>query len=544
MNSITRQNALLRTEYSLALVLTAASILLHIQLFQNIGEPWRDEVSTLFVATRTSFGEIWSMMYIDTFPILYYLLLHSWIGIFGDTTTAIRSIGLSLGIAGLLAVWWLGRVLRFRTPILTIALFGISASAIRYGDSVRAYGVGISFAVLMFGAFWKLLENFSARNVTFAAVASLAVVNTTYWGSVLLAAIGASAFLAAVASRRWRQALAIAIICVASAFSLLPYLNSLSFMRDLSFLIQHDIGILEVLSGFRRAASSGYSGNVIEWIWLALFAAALCAASWHTGMALSRTVSDADANLHHPCFLLFILILVPIAWALFLILNKYAVRPWYLITPMLIFVVTAEASYALFKSNAYLRVARITLGAIIFFAAIGSAPAELAKRATGMRDITAALEKHANPNDLIVLTDWPTGLTFNRLYKGVAPWMTIPDLGHHSVHHFDYLKNRMQDPRGIQTEIMRIKDHLASGKRIFIISGLVELPQANWRVPLPPAPHPYLGWSSGDYNYYWVAQVTHLIRETNSRIDVILPEAPLSSVMFWENPNLLLVSPR
>ena len=60
---------------------------------------------------------------------------------------------------------------------------------IRYGDSIRAYGLGILLALLTIGTMWRLVESFTLRRAIVALVIAVLSVQSLYYNAVLLFAL-------------------------------------------------------------------------------------------------------------------------------------------------------------------------------------------------------------------------------------------------------------------------------------------------------------------------------------------------------------------
>ncbi|MEU5912487.1 glycosyltransferase family 39 protein [Micromonospora sp. NPDC047527] len=110
---------------------------------------WRDELATWSAATRSP-GDLARLAgTIDAATGPYYLLMHGWIAVAGDSTVALRlPAALAMTVAaGLLAV--LGeRLVDRRTGLLAGLLFAVLPSTSRYGQEARPYALATALAVL------------------------------------------------------------------------------------------------------------------------------------------------------------------------------------------------------------------------------------------------------------------------------------------------------------------------------------------------------------------------------------------------------------
>lgn len=110
---------------------------------------WRDEMATWSAATRSP-GELVHMVKnIDAVSGPYYLFMHYWIAIFGDSVLALRapSILCMAGVAALVTI--IGkRLFGTRAALLAGLLFAVIPSTSRYAQEARSYAFATFFAVL------------------------------------------------------------------------------------------------------------------------------------------------------------------------------------------------------------------------------------------------------------------------------------------------------------------------------------------------------------------------------------------------------------
>ncbi|PBC79390.1 mannosyltransferase [Streptomyces sp. TLI_235] len=117
---------------------------------------WRDELATWSAATRST-GEILDMLqHVDAVSGAYYLLMHFWIGVFGDSPAVFR-LPTALALAGAAAFTTLAarRLFDTRTALFAGVLFATIPSISRFAQEARAYG----FVLLaVSAATWLLLR--------------------------------------------------------------------------------------------------------------------------------------------------------------------------------------------------------------------------------------------------------------------------------------------------------------------------------------------------------------------------------------------------
>ncbi|MFF0469986.1 glycosyltransferase family 39 protein [Micromonospora zamorensis] len=110
---------------------------------------WRDELATWSAATRSPADLARLAGTIDAATGPYYLLMHGWTTVFGDSTIALRAPAvLAMTVAaGLLAV--LGaRLVDRRSGLFAGLLFAVLPGTSRYGQEARPYALATMLAVL------------------------------------------------------------------------------------------------------------------------------------------------------------------------------------------------------------------------------------------------------------------------------------------------------------------------------------------------------------------------------------------------------------
>jgi hypothetical protein len=130
-------------------------------------------------------------------------------------------------------------------------------------------------------------------------------------------------------------------------------------------------------------------------------------------------------------------------------------------------------------------------------------------RQTNVDFIAAQLSTQMAPNDYVIVHPWHCGTTFQRYYKGAAPWTTLPPLEDYTLQRYDLLKAKMQTKDPIAPVIDRITSTLQSGNRVWLVGNFPFTQE-----PLPeirPAPNNPWGWYDGPYSFHWGAQVTQFL---------------------------------
>ncbi|MFI5615853.1 glycosyltransferase family 39 protein [Streptomyces sp. NPDC051567] len=119
-------------------------------------QPWRDELASWNAASRETGDLIGMLGRVDAVSGLYYLLLHGWISVFGDSEAMLR-IPSALAMAGAAAFVVLTARTLFdrRTAVFSGLLFALLPAVSRYGQEARSY----AFVVLaVAAATWLLVR--------------------------------------------------------------------------------------------------------------------------------------------------------------------------------------------------------------------------------------------------------------------------------------------------------------------------------------------------------------------------------------------------
>jgi mannosyltransferase len=127
----------------------------------KIGKPelWRDELRSWSAASR-SLDQIFHMLgTTDAAVALYYLLLHYWMAIFGDSATAMRLLSAVAMAASAVLISLIGqRLFDRRTAILGGLIFAIIPAISRFAQEVRPYALTMLMATAATLLLLRLIE--------------------------------------------------------------------------------------------------------------------------------------------------------------------------------------------------------------------------------------------------------------------------------------------------------------------------------------------------------------------------------------------------
>jgi 4-amino-4-deoxy-L-arabinose transferase-like glycosyltransferase len=191
----------------LVLGVSALTILAAVLRHRALGAPlWIDEGLSVGIASHP-LADIPGLLRLDGSPPLYYVLLHLWIAVAGDSE---RSAHLLSALFAVLAVpaaaWALLAVFGARAAVAVAALVALSPFVGAYADEARMYSLVFLLATLAAGALLRVLVLRRRSWAPVSAVALAALLYTHAWGAFFAATAG-MAGLALLAVARERRAL-------------------------------------------------------------------------------------------------------------------------------------------------------------------------------------------------------------------------------------------------------------------------------------------------------------------------------------------------
>jgi hypothetical protein len=486
------QASIRKVEWFIAFALTGLAVVLHVVNLTHAGGLWRDEAAAVNLALFPSFGEIWSHLEHESFPLLLTVLLRGWSAIgLGETDLGWRFFGLLVGLSVLAALWWNAWQFSKSPPLLSLLLFGLSPTLIRWGDSLRAYGLGVFFLLLALGLISKVARAPSRRTVILATAASVLAVQALYQSMFMLVAFCLGGALLGVRRRDFKRALLVLALIVPPALSLLPYLGVINRANQWNVVTEVPLGLSRIWLVFQRAL--GAPGPIMFWAWALLLLGAIVTAFVvvRTKKKTSGNNDDRDAA----WFLVTVIVAVTGAYYLFLTLLKFPTEAWYYLAWMGVVAVAIEALLGRIIREDRVRVLR--LAGVALLAAI-MAPGiwrQAQVRMTNLDLVLAQLNREAGSDDLVLMHPWFCGPAFGRYYKSKAPWLTLPPLNDHTLQRLDLFKEQMQQDAPIQPVLEKMEATLRGGHVVWLVGYY---PFSN--PPRPPPPLPRAGEGPGGWN--------------------------------------------
>jgi mannosyltransferase len=162
------------------LVVMAASVILRTRYIG--GQYWMDEGIAVGISSHP-LTAIPGILRFDGSPPLYYMLLHLWMSMFGDSEVATHTMSLLFGMATVPIALWAGWSLGGkRAGMMAAVLFAFSAFITQYSQETRMYSLMALLGLLATVGFMQGFVYRRRRYVVLFAVAQALMLYTHAWG--------------------------------------------------------------------------------------------------------------------------------------------------------------------------------------------------------------------------------------------------------------------------------------------------------------------------------------------------------------------------
>jgi len=510
-------------EWVIGALITVAGVYLHWVNFRSAGALWRDEAGVVRIATLPTIREMWSNVGHESCPILFPALLRTWSFTVGGADPALRVMGFIVGLLVLGAVWLNGWFFHRSAPLVALSLLAVNASVVRWGDSLRAYGLASVLMLLALATGWRFAREPSLKRWLVAGLVAVISVQNLFQNSFLLLAVCAAAAAVRMRRRDFKNALAALAIGVPAAVSLLPYSAMIREAQDWSVLSQ--IGFLSPLIWTNLSLAMAPTFAWLRWLWIAL--AILAIARCVIRVLPDAAEDDADTAAF---FAGTALMGALICFLIFLRLAKMPTQVWYFMPLTTFAAVCIDAALVNWPARwLFWRCAF----AILALVCLPGARELITYRQTNMDLVADVLRKRADAHDLIIVHPWTFGVSFDRQYSGPTPWTTVPPLADHRFHRYDLFKAKMILENPAQPVCDRIAATLHAGNHVWLIG---DVPLSQTPPPqIEPAPNNPWGWLDDPYSDVWGAQIGYFVAIHATEGEVVPipssnPVSPLENV--------------
>ncbi len=488
---------------------TAAALYLSFRFATEAGPLWRDEVSTINLASQPRFTDLLRLLSIDSMPALYPALLRLWQSVgWVEQDSALRFFGFLVALATVAAVWLSARALGVAVPILALTLFDLHGVVLQTAGSVKPYGVGAILLCLVFGGMWKVGSTPGSAALIWTSASAMLAVNTLYQNLPVIGAFCLAAAGARAGCRDWRGAGRVSIVGLATVASLVPYGSVIAASQDWRPLIRADNLVTDLAMRLANIFSDWSHPLLV--VWAVAGAVALVGAF----RAIRSGLQHDGGRL---LYAVLVVIGAPVAFIAFFKAAARNVEPWHVAS---LIGVTALALDVVLVRTMTLRSVRFGLAVAAAAIVLPISWSWVGVRQTNVDLLATFVRATAQDGDAIIINPWFLGITFNRYYDGHVPWLTVPPIQDVRIHRYDLVKEQMKNADVMMPVYRRMQTALKTGHRVWLVGGAQFLPADQTPEILPPAPAAPTGWQHPPYYRAWSTGIGRFVETHARRLDV------------------------
>lgn len=468
--SVSRSEKAIRwCEFAVAGLITLLIIYLHAQFWRSAGPLWRDEVCSFNVATAPSLSGVWRLLAFENQPVFHYLILRAWCGFLGASDIVARSLGLIIGVLLAAAIWLACWLLNKTPPLWALTIFGLNPYTFR-ADSLRPHGLGLIWIVLTFAFVWQLTFQDRPKRVTvlLATMAAVMSVQTAFLEIIFVGAICAASAAVFASKRNWRGIGLSVGIGVIAALSLLPYLSLIREAQQWNDIraVRHSLGYAS--AAFLQILTFGDVFLASVFVALVLLAIA-CAV---VPRLRERVAIDARHGSDNFIFAALACLFAAIGTFGFLWLLKFPLQDRYYLPLLAVLALSITVAVSVFQRSNGARVVSLLACIVLAASLFGHADNHTKIRLTNCDLAAIVVTEQAQPDDLVLMTRFAYGITFQRYYRGSIPWHAIPDIDDYSLFRWDLVKNAMEQADPMHDLLVRAESTLRAGHKILLVGPL------------------------------------------------------------------------
>jgi uncharacterized membrane protein len=212
--------------FGVSVVAAAALRIYHLD-FQSL---WIDELfSVVFSGPNESMSEIVAAWANDVHPLGYPLLLHAWLVVFGNTGLAARALSVVFGVAGVGAMYFVGRrCFDARTGAIAAILTTVNSFHIAYSQDARSYSLLFLVAALSYWAFIRVLSQPGWPTAMAYGLVTAVAIHVHYYAYVVVfGQLTAALLMLTVQRLTWRNVRPMLAAAVAAGLTALAWIGPL-----------------------------------------------------------------------------------------------------------------------------------------------------------------------------------------------------------------------------------------------------------------------------------------------------------------------------
>lgn len=174
--------------------------------FRTSSKLWLDEAQSVNIAAKP-LSELTHYLRLDGAPPLYYVLLHWWMGVFGQSDFAVRSLSGVISVIGLAVAYFAIRAwFESRVAQISLAILAVLPYAIYFATETRMYALVMLESTILLWVLRLHLNKPRWQTAFGLLVAGTALLYTHYWSIYLLGVLFLYAVFRFVQQRRHEAA--------------------------------------------------------------------------------------------------------------------------------------------------------------------------------------------------------------------------------------------------------------------------------------------------------------------------------------------------
>ena len=519
------RSALARCEFATAIVMSLFLVVLHVRVLVHAGPLWRDEVSSFYMATAPNLQVFLNSLVLDPFPILFVTVLRVWIALgFGSIDFGLRLLAFLIGTSLIGAIWLCCRMIDKErwAPLWPLALFGLTPVTLIEGDSLRAYGLGLIGIVMSFGLVWRLaFRPWRLGTAVAAAICALLAVQSLYLNSLILFAICLAGIIASFRRKQFVPLAGIFFVGLIAALSLLPYAG---IMRDAHEQLALQREFQTVSNGMSSLISAGaLRGTAAKLVCILLFSIGLSVVSLPS---LRRPLFDRIKGTSDSLVFAMIVVMAGAITTFGFLWSSGVHSPRYRLPFTAAATLSMQVVYVTLRKNIGLTVANLVGSGLTAAAFIPSSYHLSELRRTNCDLAAAVVANSAAQDDLVIVTRFTHAPTFQRYYRGTAPWTSVPAVADHLQHRAYLARSVKLNPDTIRDILLSIESELKAGHKVFLV-GRFPLSEIGRPVSITSTPESGSSWRLGIYLNMWRSQIVNLLGQHAVQVlKIALNESP------------------